>query len=229
MARESIWVRPESAGVGRRPEHSRAEIAAAAIRIADAEGLAAVTMRRVAAEIDTGAASLYRYVHTRDELLDLMVDAAEAELDLARPFASWRAGVEDLLGQGLDMLRTRPWISEVMLSGMAVPGPNSARLSERFLEILDEHPAPGSLKMAAVGVVNGMLFMIAQQEARAESPDWMEAYAGAMAAIAATGEFPRLAAAFAEPPQEHSQPQDAFMFLAMRALAGILDGPGEGQ
>lgn len=220
-------MRPESAGVGRPAEHSRAEIAAVGVRIADAEGLTAVTMRRVAGELGTGAASLYRYVRTRGELLDLMVDAAEAELDLNRPFDGWRAGVEDLVMQGLAMLRKRPWISDVMLSGLGVPGPSSARLAERYLEVLEEHPAPGSLKMAAVGVASGMLFVFAQQEARAREDDWMEAYVGTMAALASSGEFPRMAAAFAEPRIEYYDGEKAFKELVLRAFGGILDGPFE--
>lgn len=59
-----IWLRPEHAALGRPAERSRGEITAAAVTIADADGLDAVSMRRVAAELGTGAASLYRYVET---------------------------------------------------------------------------------------------------------------------------------------------------------------------
>ena len=79
----SIWMRPERAAAGRPAQRSRAEITAAAIGIADREGLDAVSMRRVAAELGTGAASLYRYVDTREELLDLMSDATGAEYSRA--------------------------------------------------------------------------------------------------------------------------------------------------
>src|SRR6201999_4390234 len=59
-ATASIWMRPERSAAGRPAQWSRAEITGAALRIADAEGLDAVSMRRVAAELGTGAASLYR-------------------------------------------------------------------------------------------------------------------------------------------------------------------------
>ena len=85
-----IWMRPERAAVGRPAQRSRAEITATALGIADREGLEAVSMRRVAAELGTGAASLYRYVETREELLDLMSDAAGAEYDpLPQPGTGW--------------------------------------------------------------------------------------------------------------------------------------------
>src|SRR6516225_9042130 len=93
----SIWMRPERAAVGRPAQRSRAEITAVALDIADREGLDAVSMRRVAAALGTGAASLYRYVETREELLDLMTDATGAEYELATPTGDWLA---DLLALG---------------------------------------------------------------------------------------------------------------------------------
>src|ERR1700744_4848482 len=104
-------MRPEPAGTGQagragRPAVGRrAGIPAAAIGVADAEGLDAVSMRRVAAELGTGAASLYRYVETRDELLDLMTDAAAAEYDLTPPpgpadAGDWLASLVALREQG---------------------------------------------------------------------------------------------------------------------------------
>ena len=60
-SRDVIWMRPEHAATGRPAQRSRAEITAAAVAIAEREGLDAVSMRRVATELGTGAASLYRY------------------------------------------------------------------------------------------------------------------------------------------------------------------------
>ena len=68
----SVWLRPERTGVGRPPRWTRDEVTRAAVAVADREGIEAVTMRRVGAELGTGAGSLYRYVQSRDELLDLM-------------------------------------------------------------------------------------------------------------------------------------------------------------
>src|ERR1700722_1960144 len=81
----SIWTRPERSARGPSPEHSRAEIAAAAIRLADARGLGAVTMRSAAAAVGTAPASLYRYVATRDELVELMADQVYGEFSYAAP------------------------------------------------------------------------------------------------------------------------------------------------
>src|ERR1039457_7550624 len=75
----SIWARPERSARGPSPEHSRAEIASAGIRLAAADGLSAVTMRSAASAIGTAPASLYRYVATRDELVELMADQVYGE------------------------------------------------------------------------------------------------------------------------------------------------------
>ncbi|MBC2903335.1 TetR/AcrR family transcriptional regulator [Streptomyces sp. PSKA01] len=77
-----IWARPERTGRGPRPAYSRADIAAAAVRIADAEGLDSVSMRRVAAEVGCGTMSLYNYVPRKADLYELMVDEVSAEYEL---------------------------------------------------------------------------------------------------------------------------------------------------
>ena len=88
---EVIWARPERAGRGPRPAYSRADIAAAAVRIADAEGLDGVSMRHVAAELGCGTMSLYNYVPRKEDLYELMVDAVSGEHDLSEPSGDWRA------------------------------------------------------------------------------------------------------------------------------------------
>src|ERR1035438_1052593 len=80
-----IWMRPQRAAGGRPPRRSRAQITEVAVALADAEGADAVTMRRVAAELGTGAASLYRYLQRREDLLDLMSDSTGAEYVLGAP------------------------------------------------------------------------------------------------------------------------------------------------
>ena len=75
-----VWTRTEP--TGRQPRFTRDEIAAAAMRIADAEGFDAVSMRRIASELDAGTMTLYHYVRTKDELLTLVVDAVMGEVVL---------------------------------------------------------------------------------------------------------------------------------------------------
>lgn len=103
-----MWLRPEQSGVGRPARRSRAELTRAAVHVADREGLDAVTMRRVAAELDTGAGSLYRYVENREELLDLMADHVAGEYRFAEPTGDWLADLVDVGLQARDIHRRHP-------------------------------------------------------------------------------------------------------------------------
>jgi Bacterial regulatory proteins, tetR family len=95
----SIWLRPERSAVGRPAQWSRAEITQAALRIADAEGLDAVSMRRVAAELGTGAASLYLSWAILVRKSVVAVDGVEG---LAQVVGE-RVGGGDGLPSGLDL------------------------------------------------------------------------------------------------------------------------------
>ncbi len=75
-----VWTRADRHV--RKPRFNRDDIAAAAIRIADAEGFEAVSMRRLAAELDAGTMTLYHYVRTKDELLTLVFDVLMGEVAL---------------------------------------------------------------------------------------------------------------------------------------------------
>ena len=91
-----VWTRAERA---RQARFNRDDIAAAAIRIADTEGFEAVSMRRLAAELDAGTMSLYHYVRTKDELLTLVVDALMGEVVLPadQPMpGDWRAAITSI-------------------------------------------------------------------------------------------------------------------------------------
>src|SRR5262249_43559728 len=108
---EILWARTERSSRGPQPTLSHAQIAAAAIRIADREGLDAVSMRRVAAELGAGTMSLYRYVRTKDELHDLMRDTVAGEDDVpAKPSGHWRADLSVLAHQMRASALRHPWL-----------------------------------------------------------------------------------------------------------------------
>jgi AcrR family transcriptional regulator len=109
----------------------------AGLKILRRAGLDAVTMRAVAAELDTGPASLYVYVANREELLDQMLDAVAAEVDLGpEPDPKhWRDQLEALLTRVRDALDRHPGIARVPLANVPT-GPGSVRVTERLLAIL---------------------------------------------------------------------------------------------
>src|SRR5690554_4657758 len=95
---------------GPRPRHSRAKIALAAIALAEAEGIGAVSIRAVAATIGAGAASLYRYVQSHEELTGLMVEQISAEYELESLAGSAAQQLLGLATQGLQIMRRHPWV-----------------------------------------------------------------------------------------------------------------------
>jgi AcrR family transcriptional regulator len=133
----SIWSIPERQGRGPRPAYSRTQITEAAIRIADAEGLEAASMRRIAADLGTGAMSLYRYVPSREDLIELMIDHVLLEMDIPeRPSGDWRADLTLIAENTRAVWRGHAW-----LAGLARPratlGPNRLRLLEFAFGALD--------------------------------------------------------------------------------------------
>jgi AcrR family transcriptional regulator len=130
------WLRPlDVAPRRRRRSLDREQIVQAAIRVVDAEGIDALTMRRLATELDAGATSVYRHVRDRGELLDLALDAVTAELSLPDPQAPWR---DALLGaaHGLRALFQRhPNFMLVRATRVAL-GPRTLAALEHVLGIL---------------------------------------------------------------------------------------------
>jgi AcrR family transcriptional regulator len=109
----------------------------AGLRVLRAEGIEAVSMRRVAAELDTGPASLYVYVHNRQDLLNKMFDAVVGEVDLGdEPDPKrWREQLEELLMRIRDAMDRYPGIARVPLANIPT-GPNAMRGADRMLGLL---------------------------------------------------------------------------------------------
>jgi len=115
---------------------SREEIVSAAIAVADAEGPEAISMRRIAREVGAGVMSLYWYVASKEELLDLMLDAIEAEIEVPEPSGDWRADLGAFAHRTRAALRRHQWAVEFI--GTRPPsGPNDVRNLERLLSLLD--------------------------------------------------------------------------------------------
>jgi AcrR family transcriptional regulator len=223
QAAASIWLRPERSAVGRPAQWSRAEITQVALRIADAEGLDAVSMRRVAAELGTGAASLYRYVQTREDLLDLMSDATGAEYEPAPPTGDWLADLIAFGEQARFTFRRHRWLAGLTMTRPVI-GPNGIALIEHFLTLLQEHPAGIEAKMEAFGMLNGITAAFALHE---QADHGLQARNLAYLGHALTsGKHPRLAA-FLSPQAQLPHPEELagrYPDLIARVLTGLL-GP----
>ena len=220
-------MRPPRSARGPVPEHSAAEIARVAIGLADTRGLGAVTMRAVAAAIGAAPASLYRYVNTRSEVLELMADQAAGEYRLDQPGTG--EPVTDLLAlahQVLAIYRRHPWLLEIQPAA-GLPGPNALAYMEYILATLSGTALSRYAKLELIGLFSGMIRAFAQMEAdqqRAgqDAAQWQELVASYLIRVAANGQHPHLAAVLGGPPE----PDDALAQEPVfdRALTRILTG-----
>ncbi|WP_371749052.1 TetR/AcrR family transcriptional regulator [Streptomyces sp. NBC_00280] len=147
-ARTSVWLDGKAArrsGGGRAAQPSgldRDRITEVTVRLLDAEGLARFSMRRLAAELNVTAMSVYWYVDTKDDLLELALDAASAELRLPDPAADadadggdWRDQLRMLAGEYRALLVRHPWVSPLAGTYLNI-GPHSQAFSRAVQRVL---------------------------------------------------------------------------------------------
>ncbi len=132
-----LWGLPGPARRGPKPSRTVDEVVQAAIVLADAEGLTAISIRRVAESLGLSPMALYTYVPSKAELLDLMLDrvAAEREDTDAAP-DGWRAKLEQVARSGWDRARRHPWIMQVSAHRPPL-GPNVLARVEETLQAID--------------------------------------------------------------------------------------------
>jgi len=152
-----VWTR--SAGAGRRPRFTRDEIAAAAVRLADAEGFDALSMRRLASEVGAGTMTLYHYVRTKDELLTLVSDAVMGELLIPddEPIPDdWRAALVLIAERTRQCLQRHPWIFDVV-DDPAI-GPNAVRHFDQSMQAVASLDLTLAERLDVVGLIDEYVF-----------------------------------------------------------------------
>lgn len=223
-APHSVWTRP-------RPEPRRRapgvdQFVTAALAVADAEGLAAVSMRRVAGDLGSGTASLYRYITNRDELLDLMVDAAQGETPLPEPTRDWRTDLAAVAHALRATLLRHPWLAGE-LAGRPSLGPNALRRSETALRAAAALTPDATLSSQAVRAVHAyVLGSVATQQADRGAEhrtgltedEWRRSLGPYVDEVIAAGDHPLLARHVLE--AEDLTPDAEFTF----GLDCLLDG-----
>jgi AcrR family transcriptional regulator len=174
-----LWGRRERGRRGPRPGLSAEAIAAGAMRLADAEGLEAVSMARVAAELGVTTMALYRYVANKDELLQLMWNASALGAEhLVIEGDGWRARLRSWAVIQRDMMDRHPWITQMPMAAPPL-APNSMHFVERGLEAMDETGLPDMVKIRIIGLLSSYTLSEARMAADAKR---------AMAAAAAAPE-----------------------------------------
>ena len=187
-----LWGRRERGRRGPRPGLSPDAIVGAAVRVADAEGLEAVSMARVAAELGFTTMSLYRHVANKEELLQLMWNAATFGAErLVIEGDDWRSRLRAWAIIQRDMMDRHPWVAHMPMAAPPV-APNSLHFVERGLGTLDETGLPDSEKIRILGLLSSFTL----SEARMAD----DAMRAAMAAAQLAETAPDMADAAAMPP-----------------------------
>ena len=152
---KSLWDLREQQEKKPRVALTLSGIAQAAIDIADTDGIDAVSMQRVAADLGFTKMSLYRHVQGKAELLSIMIDTAVAEPpDLAGVPGGWRPRLEAFVGQLADVWRQHPWIPAVTVGNRAM-GPREAGWVESAVAALAGTGLTGDERLAAVFLLFG--------------------------------------------------------------------------
>jgi AcrR family transcriptional regulator len=157
-----IWFRQEP--VSRRPAHTRADIARAALEIADSDGFDAVSMRRVAQRLGAGTMTLYHYVRNKDELITLMTDAVMAEVVVPEGELGddWRTALTQIATRTRATFAAHHWIFERMDGGR--PGPHGLRHFEQSLQAVAGLGLGRNETFELIGQVDDYVFGFALRE-----------------------------------------------------------------
>jgi AcrR family transcriptional regulator len=149
-----LWGRRGRGQRGPKPGLSVEAIVAAAVRLADTEGLEAVSMAHVAEQLGFTTMSLYRHVSSKDELLQLMWNAsAQGAGDLVLDGDGWRARLRMWAMIQREMIDRHPWITQMPMAAPPM-APNSLTFVERGLEAMDDTGLGDADKLRVIGLIS---------------------------------------------------------------------------
>ena len=195
-----LWERSEPAVRPAPSPLSRQKIVRAAIAIADSAGLAAVSLRKVGAALDAGPMRLYGYMSTKQELLDLMIDAVYGEILSKGPIdGDWRDIFRTIAHRIRRACHEHPWFVD-LLGGRPHLGPNALAMLEMSLAALNKVPgfADIDVGMRAMGTINAYVIGAVRSESNdlksgMNKAEWQKVWWPYLERVIANGRFPMLA------------------------------------
>ncbi|ADB54117.1 TetR/AcrR family transcriptional regulator [Conexibacter woesei] len=223
-----LWGGRERRSRGPKPGLSVERIVEAAVELADSDGLAAVSMRRIAERLGVGAMSLYRYVPGKGELLDLMFERALGD-EPRHPAAGrgWRARLEEAGRESLATYLRHPWLLEVVAGNRPPLGPNVMDTYEWLMAIvhesgLDAAETQAAVELFATYVAGAARAVVQAQQAEAKTgisdEQWWEERTDFWQQYFDPERYPTISATYAEGGYETRL--DSFEF----GLGCLLDG-----
>lgn len=164
MEQALIWLREEPRA--RRPSHTRADIARAALAVADEEGYEALSMRRVAERLGAGTMTLYHYVRNKDELITLMADEVMGEVlvPAGELGGDWRTALAQIARRTRAAFHRHHWALYRLGDGR--PGPNGIRHFEQTLAAVSSLDLAESHKFELISQIDDYVFGFCLREAQ---------------------------------------------------------------
>jgi AcrR family transcriptional regulator len=154
---ELLWApASQSPGRGPKPRSSLAEVIATGVAIADAEGLAALSIRKVASRLGIGAMSIYTYVPGRSELVELMIDHVYGEHAIPDPALGWRQRIEQWARETWRIYSAHPWLLDYNMARLPI-GPHVLDVSESLYAALHAAGFTGAENVAITNLIQWQL------------------------------------------------------------------------
>jgi AcrR family transcriptional regulator len=197
--RPTIWDRLDRPPRGPKPSLTHDQIAEAAIEIADAQGIDAVSMRRLAERLGVATMALYRYVASKSDVFELMLDAVHTRITPPAE-GGWREISRAYAEQTRTVVLGHPWLIQVYARTPNVLTPNMVTLLERFLVSVDGLGIDVDSMMAVFGTLNAFvrgataaevaLRELAQREGWTSDHDMRMAYLPYIRRLMESGRYP---------------------------------------
>ncbi|MFI9464297.1 TetR/AcrR family transcriptional regulator [Streptomyces xiamenensis] len=225
-----LWRRQQPGSRGPRGSLTVDQIVSAAVELADAEGMAGVTMSKVAKRLGVTTMSLYRYIPGKDDLVDLMFEMATGQPDTTGWPTAWRPRIRAFSRAQYEILTSRPWLLDIPI-GTPPMGPNNIAWMEVGLSALDDTPLTAEDRMGVLSFVSGYALTEARQaevihraapSTGVSYVEWGAAYHKVLARVVAEGDYPALTRIVTEGvfAADRSTPEDEFYY----GLTFLLDG-----
>lgn len=201
-------------------------IVTVAIELADEEGPDALSMRRVAAKLGTGAMSLYSYVQNKDDLVDAVADSLFREIAVPEASGDWRADLTEISRKSRAMFLRHPWIFAALNTRRPTLGPGLVQHIEESVRALDGMDLDIGTIACIIGTVDNYVLGSTIDEIHevemkrrwgVSHQDWRSSLSDRIAEISASGEYPRFVRLLGAP---ELAPDDKFEI----GLECVLDG-----
>ena len=172
---------------------NRQRVLDAAVALADRDGVAALSMRKLAQELGVEAMSLYHHVVNKDAILDGIVDVVFAEIELPAAEAGWREAMRRRAISVREALRRHPWATGLMES-RPTPGPANLRHHDAVLGVLRGAGFPLELTAHAYALLDSYIYGFALQESSLpfQTPEETAEVARSIMAEYAAADYPHL-------------------------------------